>query len=258
MYFGSSRLLTATGRSHRRRLAAVVVAGSTLIAGVGVAGLAVASPAGAATKSSGSSSSSSAACPTAASGSGEVAFKGTMSNTTATLGSSAKMTGLNGTLCGLVDLGTLTASIAADNFDFSSATTSLLGLMSLPTTVKTTSTATATLTPGANSTFDTSMQVSMEATTSILGLFTCNIGPFSPTMTTGTSGSVSGTPLSGSLLQSLSGTLAAGTFSVPDITPSSSCPSIVAGMADLLVGLPLASGKSTITSTVTLTPELSS
>jgi hypothetical protein len=250
---GMQHACNVARRARGRRLVVGAVAGSTLIAGVGAASLALSGVAGAAT--GGSTGSGAAACPTA-SGS-NIAFTGTLSDGTAVLGGAAKVSGLSGSVCGLADLSDLTATIQPANFNFSPVNTVLFGFLPLPTTMTVTKPASAALVVGSTAgTYDTSMQVSLDATSSILGLFTCQIGPFSPDLTTGTSGSVSGTPLTGSLVTSLSGTLAAGDFSVPTITPSSSCPSFVAGLADLLIGLPLAPGKSTITTKVTLTPEL--
>lgn len=223
------------------------MAGSTVVAGVGTAGLALASPAGAA-----GSTSSGMSCP--ATQGLSIAFSGTLSNTNAKFGSAATVSGVSGSLCGTLDLTTSTATIQPNNFVFNPTSTKLYGFLSLPTTLAVTAPTTATLSPTATGAYNTSMSVSMLATASILGLFTCNIGPITPTMTTGQSGSVSGTPLTGSVLTQLKGTLAAGDFSVPKITPSSQCPSFIAGIADLLMGLPLAPGKSTITSTVTMAP----
>lgn len=234
------------------RLAAAVVAGSSVVAGVGAIGSVAAAPAGAQTTSG---SGASAACPTGSGGT--VAFHGTLTNGAAALGRAAKVSGLNGTLCGLVNLGTLTATIQPANFAFAPANTVLFGFLPLPTTLTVLKRASATLTMGAASgTFDTSMPVTLVASARILGLFTCDVGPFTPTFTTGTSGAVSGSALTGSLLTHLSGTLAAGTFAIPAITPSAGCPSFIAGLADLIMGLPLAPGHSTITSGVTLTPVL--
>jgi len=237
----------------RRGWVAAGVAGTTALAGFGGAGLALSAPAGAAT--TGGSSSGAAACPTASGSS--IAFTGTLSDGTASLGSVAKVTGLSGSICGLVNLSDLTATVQPDNFTFAPVNTVLFGFLPLPTTMQVTQPASATLTVGsAAGTYDTSMQVSIDATANILGLFHCQIGPFSPDLTTGTSGSVSGSALTGSLLSSLSGTLAAGDFSVPTITPTGSCPGFVAGLADLLIGLPLAPGRSTISTHVTLAPVL--
>ncbi len=260
------RAVPGATRSGRRRLLASAVAAGTLAAGLGVAGLAV--PAGAATghnwwggtsQSSGTSSSSSSSttssCP--AGGNGNIAFTGTLSNTTAKFGSAATVSGLSGTLCGLLDFSTATATIQPSNFTFSSATTTLLGFLRLPTTTSVVAPATATLKGNSTGTaYSTSMQLSMTATVSLLGLFKCTVGPFNPTMTTGTSGSVSGAPLTGNILKNLTGTLAAGDFSVPAIQASPSCPGLIAGLSNLIMGLPLKAGQSSITSTVSLTPTL--
>lgn len=257
MQISSSRLRAAVSRSGRRRLASVAVAGTTLLAAAGTAAMAFSAPAGAAGSSSGSSSSTSVPCSASSAPSGEIAFSGTLSNGSGNLGSNAKLTGLSGSLCGAMNLATMSGTVQPADFELSPSTTTVLGLLSMPTTETVTAPATATLSMGSTSgTYNTSMQVSIDATASVLGLFKCQIGPFSPTFTTGKSGSVTGTPLTGSLLTQLSGTLVAGDFSVPAIKASSSCPSIIAGLANMMVGLPLAAGKSTITTSVSIAPVL--
>ena len=251
-------------RRGRRRIIASAVAAGTLVAGLGMAGLAA--PAGAATghswwwqpsSTSGSSSTSSSSntCPTASGAS--LAFAGTLSNGVAKFGSAASVTGLTGTMCGLVNVGTLTATVQPANFVFAPTTTKLLGFLNLPTTITVGAPATAVLAPGkASGTYDTSMKLTLSANVDLLGLFHCTVGPMTPTVTTGTSGTVSGTPLTGSLLTKLTGTMAAGDFAVPAIQSSSTCPGIIAGISNLIMGLPLAAGKSTITTAVSLTPTL--
>ncbi|MDA8281363.1 MAG: hypothetical protein M0Z63_13270 [Actinomycetota bacterium] len=250
-------------RRGRRRIIASAVAAGTLVAGLGMAGLAA--PAGAATghswwwqpsSTSGSSSTSSSnTCPTASGAS--LAFAGTLSNGVAKFGSAASVTGLTGTMCGLVNVGTLTATVQPANFVFAPTTTKLLGFLNLPTTITVGAPATAVLAPGkASGTYDTSMKLTLSANVDLLGLFHCTVGPMTPTVTTGTSGTVSGTPLTGSLLTKLTGTMAAGDFAVPAIQSSSTCPGIIAGISNLIMGLPLAAGKSTITTAVSLTPTL--
>lgn len=232
---------------------AIIAAGSALVVAVGTLGVALAAPAGAAATGTGPTLTCAAAPP-----GGNVAFSGSLTNTVATLGGAAKLSGLSGHLCGTIDLATLTASIQPSQFRFTKADTTLFGLLPLPTTTTVTAPASATLAANPHGGYDTSMRVSLQASASILGLFTCNVGPFTPTFTTGRSGSLTGTPLTGSLLSQLSGTLVADDFSVPAITPSASCPGFIAGIADLVMGLPLAAGRSTITSTATLAPVLPS
>lgn len=259
---------SAPGRGRARKALVAAAATATLIGGIGAASLVVASPAGASPlpahnfwgfggwqSGSSSSSSTSSDCPVSANG--DVAFTGTVSDGSATFGSAATASGLAGSLCGLVDLSNLQATVQSSNFTFSPTSIKLYNFLSLPTTISVVGASTATLTEATDGDFTTSMTVPLQATVNLLGLFSCTVGPFSPTLTTGRSGSVSGTPLTGSILTSLSGTLAAGEFSVPAIQASSSCPGIIAGLANLIMGLPLASGRSTITTNVSLTPVLS-
>ena len=263
------RAVDGVSRSGRRRLLASTVAAGTLVAGLGMAGLAA--PAGASTahgwwggpsqfggtSSRGTSSSSTpppSTCPTT----GGIPFTGTLSNGVAKLGSSVSMTGLSGTFCGLANFAGsgLTASIQPQNFTFAAASAKLFGFLSLPATMTVDAPVNTTLALGTGSTFNTSMPLSVSSTVSLLGLFHCTVGPMTPTFTTGTSGSVSGTPLAGSVLTGLSGTLAAGDFAVPAIQASSGCPGLIAGIANAIMGLPLAPGKATITASTTITPKL--
>lgn len=192
--------------------------------------------------------SSSASCPTT----GGIPFSGSLSDGAIKLGSAVSGSGVSGTVCGVLVAGSSGFSVSIPQADISFAPThvTILGLASLPATIAAAGAGTGTVTSGPNGTFDTSISVPVTSTVSALG-FNCTVGPFTPVLTTGTSGSVSGTPLSGSL-SDLTGTLAAGEFSVPSVQPSRSCPFLVAGLVNLLTGLPLKAGKSTLTATASL------
>jgi hypothetical protein len=198
--------------------------------------------------------STSSSCPTTQNA--DIAFQGTLSNGTATFGSAARSSGISGTVCGLLNLANFTATIQPDNLSFQPTSVTLFGLLSAPATLAATGPATATLQATSSGAFNATMSVPLEATVDLLGLFRCTVGPFEPTFTTGTSGSVTGTPLTGSLLTQLSGTLVAGEFPVPQIQPSLSCPWFVSGLSNLILGLPLPAGRSTVTTQVTLRPDL--
>ncbi|MCK4176854.1 hypothetical protein ACFFRE_12995 [Aciditerrimonas ferrireducens] len=246
-------------RGRLLRLGACASVAATV--GVGtVAGLA--QTAGAATRPAAGgardvlTASSTSSCPTTQNA--DIAFSGTLSNGTASFGSAASASGITGTVCGLLDLENLTATIQPQNLSFQPTSVTLFGLLPAPATLSATGPATATLQTVGAGEFNATMTVPLEATVNLLGLFRCTVGPFEPTFTTGTSGSVSGTPLTGDLLQKLSGTLAAGEFPVPRIQSSMSCPWFISGLSNLLLGLPLPAGRSTVTTQVSLTPDLGS
>ncbi len=91
---------------------------------------------------------------------------------------------------------------------------------------------------------DISLTANITASASLLG-FKCDIGPLTPTLTTGKSGSLTGktfTLANGSY----SGTVVANDFAVPGIKKSKTCPSLIAFLSNTLVGLPAAAGKASI------------
>lgn len=246
--------VTRRSGARGRRLAGTVVAAAALLAGAGGIGLAVTGAAGAATTSSGSSSSSSTSCPAPTAGQGEIGFSGTLSNVDVKIGSSNSISGMSGTLCGTLNTNTFAYTIPASTFVLGSSTDEFWGFLPFPTTETVNGASTGTLTANSNGTFSTTMQASITAVTDILWGFPCNIGPLTPTFTTGTSGSLTGTALTGSLVTQLQGSLVAANFGVPEIQSSSSCPSIIAGLGNLLSGFPLSAGSSTITASVDLVP----
>ncbi|MGA2036810.1 MAG: hypothetical protein ABSH04_04410 [Acidimicrobiales bacterium] len=212
-------------------------------------------------------SATSVACP--ASG---ITFAATFSNGQIVLGTAAKSFGVNGTACGQltqtslsISGTTLTAGFNIDapaaNVSFAPGTVTLFGLISAPATtaVNTDLTGTAISTVnvlnGAATTQQTAGQ-SLTSTVNLLG-FKCNIGPITPVLTTGTSGSLTGTTLTGTQNLSagtavLTGKLVANAFTVPAIQPSKTCPAILAWGSNLLLGLPMSAGKSSLTISVSL------
>jgi hypothetical protein len=92
--------------------------------------------------------------------------------------------------------------------------------------------------------------VTSTVTTSVLGLglSKCSDGPITPTLTTGRSGSLEGTLLTGTPATTLEGNLVANAFPVPAIKESPSCLAPVALLSNTLIGLPRVSGESSLTS----------
>lgn len=227
-----------------RRLALAVGSLAVVVPLAGLALSAGPASAGAAVRKAGTTST----CPST----GGIPFSGTLSKGTVTIGSAAKGTGVSGSVCGLLSAGSSGFSVSIPQSDITFAPTSItvVGLLSLPATISAQGNGTGTVTANSNGTFSASLTVPVSSTVSALG-FNCTIGPFTPVLTTGTSGSVTGTPLSGSL-SALSGTLVAGEFTVPAVQSSRSCPFIVAGLVNLITGLPLKAGKSTLTASASL------
>ncbi|MGO9196008.1 MAG: hypothetical protein ACLQK4_02630 [Acidimicrobiales bacterium] len=188
------------------------------------------------------------ACPTK----GGIPFSGTLSDGALQLGNAVSGSGLSGTVCGLLVSSSsgFKVSIPQAEMSFAPTHVTILGFASLPATVTAAGNGTGTVSTNSDGTFNSTISVPVTSTVSAFG-FMCTVGPFTPVLTTGTSGSVSGTPLSGSLT-ALTGRLAAGEFSVPSVQPSKRCPFLVAALVNLLTGLPLEAGSSSLTATATL------
>jgi hypothetical protein len=230
---------------HRNRIVRGAVALIAMGATFGAAAAIV--PAGVA-----SAGAAAASCPV---GSGSaVPFSGSLTDGTISLGKNLKGTGLTGSACGTLNLDATggTIDIPAANFSFSPESIEAFGLLKIPSTITVDNDATGTLTVGATSgTYNTTISVQVTSTVSILGQ-SCTVGPFTPNFTTGTSGSESGSPLTGSLAD-LSGTVVAGDFTVPAIKSSKTCNGLIAAFSNAIMGFPLAAGASSITNNVAFT-----
>jgi len=199
---------------------------------------------------SASAATSAAPCPTA----GGIPFSSTLSNGTVTIGKHAHASGTSGSACGLVTFDPnvgLISTVAQDNITFNPFTLHL-GLLAIPTRVTAVSDFHGTVAGNPDGTTSITLTGSVTATSKILG-FSCSIGPFTPTLTTGSSGSLTGTPLVGQLPGPLTGKLVANAFAVPKATASASCPKLIAALVNLTVGLPQPAGGSSLTSDVSLT-----
>lgn len=222
---------------HPTSTARTALAGLTGLAVVGAV-LATAPAAGAAPGSAATT-----ACPrTSAAG---TAVRSTLSGGTAKLGSRATITGSSATACGLLQIrkdGKLALVVQPRNVHFAPVVTKV-GLLSLPTALTATSVLTGPLafTPKGQT---ATLKGSVLATADIQGQH-CAI-PLTVTLTTGASGPVHGTPFQFDQGGTSRGRLAAGTFAVPAIAPSPSCNLVVAGLSNVLLGLPLPAGSSSI------------
>lgn len=220
----TSRLAAFGDRRLRRRLVGVATALLALLAL-----LAVPVPADAQT-----------GCPT-----GPLAFTSELTNGTLQIGRAASSSGNRATACGEIapTAGGLTATIAPAGLVFAPGSTTVL-FLKLPTRTSAVGPLTGPVSLGAGS-IEASLTGPVVAEAKLLG-FTCTIGPISPTLTTGTSGGLAGSPFVDDGTGVLRGRLVAADFTVPRIAASRSCPHAIAGLTNLLLGLPLSAGRSSI------------
>ncbi|MHB8716869.1 MAG: hypothetical protein ACYC9H_12780 [Sulfuricaulis sp.] len=83
--------------------------------------------------------------------------------------------------------------------------------------------------------------------------FSCVIGPLTPMLTTGKSGSLQGAIFTGSLKNGFTGNIVANDFAVPSIQSSKTCPWLIAKLSNLLLSLPAVPGKAAISMEGSLT-----
>jgi hypothetical protein len=170
------------------------------------------------------------------------------------IGKLARASGTTASACGLVTFDPaqgLLSTIARDNLTFQPFILRI-GPLGVPTQVTPVSDFHGTVAGNPDGTTSITLTGSLTATSTLLGL-KCTIGPFTPTLTTGTSGELSGTPLVGQLPGPLTGKVVANDFAVPAAQASARCPGVVARLINLLVGLPQAPGGSSLTADVSLT-----
>lgn len=197
-----------------------------------------------------SASAQTAPCPTT----GGIPFSSKLSNGTVKIGRLARASGTTASACGLVTFDPavgLVSTIAKDNLTFDPFRLRV-GLLSVPTQITAVTDFHGTVAGNPDGTTSITLTGSVTATSNVLG-FRCTIGPFTPTLTTGTSGSLTGSPLVGQLPGPLTGKLVANDFTVPAARASRGCPGLIAGAVNLLVGLPQPAGGSSLTSDVSLT-----
>ena len=214
---------SAAGRRRRRRAVGVATALLALLAF-----LTIPVPADA-----------QAACPT-----GPLAFSTELTGGSLQIGKVASSTGNSAVACGEIAPGPtgLTATIHPEDLVFAPGTTKVL-FLALPTQTRAVGDLSGPVALGAG--IEASLTGPVVADARLLG-FTCTIGPLTPTLTTGASGGLTGAAFADDGSGVLRGRLVAADFEVPKIASSRSCPRFVAGMTNLLLGLPLAVGRSSI------------
>jgi hypothetical protein len=229
------------GRSLTRgRAVAIVLAGLTLTGAV-VAG-------GANARGTATSSTTATACPT-----GALAFTSNLTNGSMKIGRVASVSGGSAKACGAITAGAdgaLVATIDKSNVTFAPTQTTAL-ILRLPTTVKAVGNLSGPATIAADGQHVT-LTGPVEATANLLGS-RCVLA-LSPGLTTDTSGRLTGQPLKddGTGTGTAKGRLVANAFSVPAIRPTRECPAAIAAMTNLMLGLPLGKGQSSVTFDVSL------
>ncbi|MPQ99212.1 hypothetical protein GB931_15055 [Modestobacter sp. I12A-02628] len=233
------RRARATARPRRRGGMALAAAALMTFAAVAFAAPASAAPPAPAPAP---------ACPTA----GGIPFSSTLSNGSFQIGRLATVSGASATACGVVtgsDFAALTSVVKKENVFFAPTTTKVT-FLGLPTTV----TPLGDLTGPAslvNGVTNVTLRGKVQVTTTILGS-KCSF-PLDLSLTTGTSGKLTGTPLVGGGTDGLlRGKVVANDFSVPKFQPSWACNVLLTSSSNLLLGLPLAPGASSISFDIAL------
>jgi hypothetical protein len=180
-------------------------------------------------------------CPT-----GDLSFSSDLSNGSFTIGKTAKSTGNSAHACGVINASAtgLTATIQPGDIHFAPGTTKIL-ILSLPTTLAATGPITGPVEITPEGSFDVSLTGPIQAKAA-LGPFSCTIGPITTMLTTGASGSLHGTAFVPDASGTLTGRLVSNDFTVPAVKASPTCPFLIAALTNVLVGLPSAAGKSSI------------
>lgn len=184
-----------------------------------------------------------------------------------TVGTITTTTGVNATICGLLRFPQLTASIpgvpctpltqATGCVSFGTATTSIDGMVDLPTTFTPGPTEVSvdkTAAPDGGLELTITSQVTTHVHIARFGV-DCSVGPITVTLTTGTSGPLAGQPVTGPLTLATAKVVGA-SFAVPGASASTTCPSQLIPATDQLVGLPVAAGRAQFTAPVQLANSL--
>ena len=201
-----------------------------------------------------------AACPTPPTG--EATLNGTLTEGVMNLGTNAKAEGVSATLtCGTINPETLHYSFPAANVVYAPFKTKLFGFLSLPTTLTVNQPVEGALEARFNELteqvegYEATATTSLTATVNFFGFAKCSVGPFPVTLTTGKSGSLEGHYFEGSIGSLQGGRLVANEFAIPRVEASRSCPFFLAWVSNLMLGLPLEGGQSSIATSVSLKPE---
>lgn len=173
-------------------------------------------------------------------------FHAAFTNGTVLLGS-AKVSGLSAKACGAVSgkLWELVTSIQPGDIRVQDVSVKFL-FLSLPSTITVNAALSSPFRPAHLLTStEVSVTANLSASARLLG-FSCVIGPLAPTLTTGKSGMLQGKAFAGSMKNGFTGKVVANDFTVPAIKVSKTCPWLIATLSNIIVGLPAAPGKASI------------
>lgn len=173
-------------------------------------------------------------------------FHAAFANGTMSLGN-AEAIGLSAKACGAVTgkTGAMVLTVQPGDIKFPAVSVKLL-FISLPSTLMVNAPLSGPFRPGPEFTSAKAhLAANLSASVKILG-FSCVIGPLTPTLTTGKSGTLQGTTFIGSQKKGFTGKVVANDFAVPVIQSSETCPWLIAKLANVLAGLPAAPGEATI------------
>jgi hypothetical protein len=201
----------------------------------------------------------------------EVPFSGSIDDGQVSIPPAVVVPHIFASVCGLVLLPELSATIQAGDVHFPTDTPNVYvsGLEALPITLTFTAPLTSTIAPvpAANGGLDVAVTASNEGSTcspsaprtscpaTSLGM-SCSVVLNSVTFTTQTSGRLTGQPITGPT-KSGQATLVSNDFPVPAVQPSSQCPPAVAFTLNKLLGLPKPAGEATFTAPFKFDFELS-
>lgn len=195
-----------------------------------------------ATASPASASATTCAKPTGA----VTSFHAAFANGTMSLGS-AKAVGLSAKACGAVTgkTGAMVLTVQPGDIKFPAVSVKLL-FISLPSTITVGAPLSGPFKPGPGSTSaKVSLKANLSASVKVLG-YSCVIGPLTPTLTTGKSGSLQGATFTGSQKNGFTGKVVANDFAVPVVQSSATCPWLIAKLSNVFAGLPVAPGGAAI------------
>lgn len=173
-------------------------------------------------------------------------FHTAFANGTMSLGR-AEATGLIVKACGAVTGKTeaMVLTVQPGDVKFPAVSVKLL-FIELPSTIAVNAPLSGPFKPGPGFTSaKVNLTANLSASIKVLG-YSCVIGPLTPTLTTGKSGSLQGTTFTGSQKKGFTGMVVANNFAVPVIQISETCPWLIAKLANILVGLPAAPGEASI------------
>ena len=173
-------------------------------------------------------------------------FHAAFANGTMSLGS-AKAAGLNAKACGAVTgkPGAMVLTVQPEDIEFPDVSVKLL-FFSVPSTITVNAPLSGPFKPGPGFTsVEIRLSTKLSATAKFLG-FSCVVGPLTPILSSGKSGSLQGTTFTGSLKNGFTGMVVSNDFAVPAIQSSKTCPRLIAKLSNTLVGLPAVPGKASI------------